>query len=84
MARPSAAQKSGSSHLFGVVAAQADQTAFVPELSKAIPVLLTSYPGEISHSNSANQELSNDIWLVEVRRRKVALRTSSHLMPTGA
>ena len=45
---------------------------------------LRSYPGEISHSNSANQELSNDISEVVVRRRKVALHTSSHLMPTEA
>ena len=29
-------EKSGSSHLLGVVAPQADQTVFVPELSKAV------------------------------------------------
>ena len=28
---------------------------------------LTSYPGEIAHSNSANRELSNDVQLVELR-----------------
>ena len=43
-----------------------------------------SYPGEISHSNSPNRELSNDLSDVVVRRRKVALHTSSHLMPTEA
>ena len=41
-----------------------------------------SYPGEISHSNSPNRELSNDLSDVVVRRRKVALHTSSHLTPT--
>ena len=40
---------------------------------------LTSYPGEISLSNSANRELFNDVLVVVVRRRKVALHTSSHL-----
>ena len=34
---------------------------------------LASYPGEISHPNSANRELSNDVLVVVVRRRKVAL-----------
>ena len=43
-----------------------------------------SYPGEISHSNSANRELSNNVLLVVVRRRKVALHTGSHLMPIEA
>ena len=43
---------------------------------------LRSYPGEISHSNSPNRELSNDLSDVVVRRRKVALHTSSHLTPT--
>ena len=47
-------------------------------------VLGRSYPGEISHSNSANRELSNDALLVMVRQRKVALHTSSHLTPTKA
>ena len=37
--RPSAAKKSGSSHLFGVVAAQANQTAFVLELLKTVTFL---------------------------------------------
>ena len=41
-----------------------------------------SYPGEISHSNSAHRELSNDILDLVLRRRKVALHTSSHLTPT--
>ena len=35
----------------------------------------------MSHSNSANRELSNDVLVVVVRRRKVALFTSSHLTP---
>ena len=54
------------------------QTAFAPELSKAITFCLRSYPGEISHSNSPDRELSNDLSDVVVRRRKVALHTSSH------
>ena len=45
---------------------------------------LTSYPGEISHSNSANRELSNDILVVVVRQRKDALHTSSQLKPIEA
>ena len=45
---------------------------------------LRSYPGEISYSNSPNRGLSNDISDVVVRRRKVALHTSSHLTPTEA
>ena len=45
---------------------------------------LSSYPGEISHSNSPNRELSNDVQLVELLGRKVALHTSSHLTPTEA
>ena len=43
-----------------------------------------SYPGEFSHSNSPNWELSNDLSGVVVLRRKVALHTSSHLTPTEA
>ena len=42
---------------------------------------LTPYAVEISRSNSANRELSNDVKLLEVRQRKVALHTSSHLVP---
>ena len=45
---------------------------------------LRSYPGEISHSNLPNQELSNDVWDLAVRRRKVALQTISHLTPIEA
>ena len=45
---------------------------------------LTSYAGEISHSNLANRELSNELSLLEMRRRKVALHTSSHLTPIEA
>ena len=37
---------------------------------------LRSYPGEISHSNWPNRELSNDISDVVVQQRKVALHTS--------
>ena len=84
MARRIPAKKSCSSHLFGVVPSQAAQTDFVPELLKALTFCLRSYPGEISHSNSPNRELSKDILDVVVRRRKVALHTSSHLPPTEA
>ena len=42
---------------------------------------LTSYPGQISHSNSTNRELSKDVSLLEVLPRKVALHTSSDLTP---
>ena len=45
---------------------------------------LRIYPGQISHSNSPNRELSNDLSDVVVRQRKVALHTSSHLTPTEA
>ena len=45
---------------------------------------LRSYPGKISHSNSPNRELSNDLSDVVVRRRKVVLHTSAHLTPTEA
>ena len=45
---------------------------------------LMSYPGEISHSDSANRELSNDVLPVVVRLVKIALHTSSHLMPIEA
>ena len=45
---------------------------------------LTSYPGEIAHTNSANQQLSNDVLPKVVHRQKVALHTSSHLTPTEA
>ena len=45
---------------------------------------LTFYPGEISHPNSPNRELYNDLSDVVVRRRKVALHTISHLTPTEA
>ena len=71
-------------HTFsGVVAAQAVQTAFVPELSIAVTFFcLASYPGEISQSYAANRELSNDVWVVEVHLRKVALPTCSQLTPT--
>ena len=39
MAYPIARKKSGSSHVFGVLPSRAAQTAFVPELSKAITFL---------------------------------------------
>ena len=77
-------EKSGSSHLFWVVPSRVAQTTFVPELLKAITFCLRSYPGKISHSNSPNLELSNDVSDVVVRGRKVALHTSSHLTPTEA
>ena len=40
MACPSVARKSGSSHLLGVGPGKAAQTAFVPELSKAVTVFV--------------------------------------------
>ena len=43
-----------------------------------------TYPGEISHLNLAKRELSNDVSLLEVLPRKVALHTSSHLTPIEA
>ena len=85
MTCPSAAKKSCGSHHFWVGTGKADKTALVQELSKAITFFcLRSYPGEISHSNSAKRELSNDVSLLEVLPRKVALHTSSHLMPIEA
>ena len=75
MTRPSAAKKSCSSHLFGVGPGEADKTALVQEFC------FRSYPGEMSHSNSAKRELSNDVLLLEVLPRKVALHTSSHITP---
>ena len=84
MTCPSAAKKTCSSHLFGVGPGEADKTTLVQELSKAITFCLRSYPGEISHSNSAKRELSNDVSLLEVLPRKVALQTSSHLTPIEA
>ena len=78
MTCPSAAKKSCGSHLFwGVGPGEADKTALVQELSKAItffvlgPILV----------KFAKQELSNDVSLLEVLPRKVALHTSSHLTP---
>ena len=85
MTCPSAAKKSCGSHLFWVGPGEADKTALVQELSKDITFFcLRSYPGEISHSNSAKRELSNDVSLSEVLPRKVALHTSSHLTPIEA
>ena len=42
------------------------------------------YPGEIAYFNSPNRELSNDVSLLEVLPGKVALHTSSNLMPIEA
>ena len=81
---PSEAKKSCGSHLFGVGPGEADKTALMQELSNTIIFYLRSYPGEISHSNLAKRELSNDVSLLEVLPRKVALHTSSHLTPTEA
>ena len=61
MTCPSAAKKICGSHLFGVGPGEADKTALVQELSSAVTFFLRSYPGEISHSNSAKRELSNDV-----------------------
>ena len=84
MACSSAAKKGCGSHLFGVRPGKADKTALVLEISKAKFFYLRSYPGEISYSNSAKREISNDILLSEVLPRKVALHTSSHLTPIEA
>ena len=43
-----------------------------------------SYPCEISYASWANRAFSNDVSLLVVRQRKVALHTSSHLTPTEA
>ena len=59
----------------------ADKTALVQELSKPYFFCLRSYTGEISRSNSAKPELSNDVSILEVLPRKVALHTRSHLTP---
>ena len=67
---------SGSSHLF-VGGSRPLPLCWIyrkPYLS-----CLTSYPGKISHSNSANRELSNDVLVVVVRRRKVAVHTLCQL-----
>ena len=72
------AKKSCSSHLFGMVLSRAAQTAFVPELSKAITFCLTSYPGEIGHSNSPNQELSNDVLLGKLAKEKLPIPLEAH------
>ena len=71
MACPSAAKKSCVSHLFGVGPGEADKTALVQELSKAITFSIRSYPGEISHSNSAKQELSNDNCFLKCSQEKL-------------
>ena len=84
MTCPSEAKKSCGSHLFGVCPGKADKTDLVQELSIDITFCLRSHPGEISNSNSAKQELSNGVSLLEVLPRKVALHTSSHLTPTEA
>ena len=63
----------------GVGPGEAHKTALVQELSKAITFFLRSYAGEISHSNSSKQHLSNDVLLLEVLLRKVALHTLRQL-----
>ena len=45
---------------------------------------LRSYAGEISHPNSPNRQLSNNLSDVVVRRIKVAVHTILHLTPTEA
>ena len=67
-----------------MVLSQYGQTAFAPELSKAITFCFRSYHGEISHQKSPIWELSNDLSDVVVRQRKFALHTSSDLTPTEA
>ena len=85
MTCPSEAKKSCGSHLFGVCPGEADKTALGAGIIESRNFYcLRSYPGEISHSNSAKRELSNDVSLFEVLPRKVALHTSSHLTPIEA
>ena len=84
MTCPSAAKKSRGSHLLWVGPDEADKTALVQELSKAITFFVLSYTGELSHSNSAKRELSNDVSLLEVLPTNVAHPTSSHLTPIEA
>ena len=50
---------------------------------KPLPFNLTSYPGEVAHLNSANQELYNDIRLVELWRRKMVVHTFLGLSQAG-
>ena len=83
-ASPGPTPKRCEPQLFWVGPGEVDETTFVQELSKAVTFCLASYPGEISYSNSAMRELSNDVLLLEVLPRKVALHTSSHLTPIEA
>ena len=69
MTCPSEAKKSRGSHLFGVSPGEADKTALVQELSKAITFFLTSYAGEILYSNPAKQGLSKDASVLEMLPR---------------
>ena len=79
------AKKSCSSHLFGGGPKLGCSDSVRDGIIESHNFFcLVSYLGKISHSNSANQELSNDILVVVVRRRKVALHTSSHLTPIEA
>ena len=85
MTCPSAAKKSCGSHLFGVGPGEADKDRLSAGIIESHNFFcLRSYPGEISHLNSAKRELSNDVSLLEVLLRKVALHTSSHLTPIEA
>ena len=42
---------------------------------------LISYPAEIGYFNSPNRELSNEVWLVEFRRRKVVVHIFLWVVP---
>ena len=45
---------------------------------------LTSCHGEIAFFNSPNQELSNNVWLVQFQRRKVAVHIFFGVVPSRA
>ena len=85
MACLGAARKSGSSHLFLGWPRRGWWDRLSAGLIKSHnffvlgPILV-----KFSHSNSAKQELSNDVSYLEVRPRKVAFHTCSHLTPIEA
>ena len=79
------AKKSCSSHLFGGGPKPGCSDGLrTGTIESRNFFCLRSYSGEISHPNSPNRGLSNDISDVVLRQRKVALHTSSHLTPIEA
>ena len=77
------AKKSCSSHLLGVVPSRATQTAFVPELSKAITFFVLR-PILVKFPIPTRLIKSFPLSILEVLPRKVALYNSSHLTPIEA